>query len=466
MITVDASPTKRFFVSMLTRDIDLGDAILDLIDNCVDGILRSLQETPDRQLDEKTPYSGYWVKIEASPDEFSIRDNCGGIPRDIAINSAFRLGRLDENRDNDIPTVGMYGIGMKRAIFKLGRKATVLSQNKSDAYSVEITPEWLDNDSSWKLELAMESYDHSFPDGTSIKVTKLHSSVAKQFNSSESNFLIELEDTVSQLFALIIEKGFQIFLNNQPIKPVSLDILYSDSFASNSIAPYAYQTTYMDVKVDLVVGFYREPAKVEEIEDEQKIARSRDNAGWTIICNDRVVLHRDTSKITGWGDADVPKYHTQFIAIAGVVYFNSNISEHLPLNTTKRGLDTNSLVYWHVIKYMREGLKKFTQFTNRWKGREQETDSQFRATRLNDPLVIINEIPVDKWDSIREEPTARRFAPSLPAPTELKDTRRIVFTRPIAEIALLGEYFFDNAEADPKNIGNRCFDEALKLAKE
>lgn len=36
----EASPTKRFFVSMLTRDINLADAILDLLDNCLDGALR------------------------------------------------------------------------------------------------------------------------------------------------------------------------------------------------------------------------------------------------------------------------------------------------------------------------------------------------------------------------------------------------------------------------------------------
>ena len=35
--TAAAIPTKQFFVSMLTRDISLADAILDLIDNCLDG---------------------------------------------------------------------------------------------------------------------------------------------------------------------------------------------------------------------------------------------------------------------------------------------------------------------------------------------------------------------------------------------------------------------------------------------
>jgi hypothetical protein len=34
---IDAEPTKAFFIDMLTRDIPLDQAILDLVDNCVDG---------------------------------------------------------------------------------------------------------------------------------------------------------------------------------------------------------------------------------------------------------------------------------------------------------------------------------------------------------------------------------------------------------------------------------------------
>ena len=37
---VYANPTKKFFVEMLTRDIDLIDAIMDLVDNCIDGVHR------------------------------------------------------------------------------------------------------------------------------------------------------------------------------------------------------------------------------------------------------------------------------------------------------------------------------------------------------------------------------------------------------------------------------------------
>ena len=45
--TASFKPTKRFFVEMLTRDIDLEDAILDLLDNCLDGVSRSSQSKDD-----------------------------------------------------------------------------------------------------------------------------------------------------------------------------------------------------------------------------------------------------------------------------------------------------------------------------------------------------------------------------------------------------------------------------------
>ena len=89
--TIFAGPTKRFFISMFTRDIELKDAILDMLDNCVDGAMRH----SGRDLNADRPYEGYWAKIVANSERFEMTDNCGGIPRDIARGSAFRLGRPD-----------------------------------------------------------------------------------------------------------------------------------------------------------------------------------------------------------------------------------------------------------------------------------------------------------------------------------------------------------------------------------
>ena len=61
---------------MLTRDISLDDVLLGLIDNCLDRALR-LADGGD------VHYGKQFVKIKLSKDQFSIEDNCGGIPRNV-----------------------------------------------------------------------------------------------------------------------------------------------------------------------------------------------------------------------------------------------------------------------------------------------------------------------------------------------------------------------------------------------
>ena len=471
--TVFASPSKTFFVEMLTRDIDLTDAILDLLDNCIDGILRQSQdkESPE-SFNRDKPYDGYWAKITATPEEFSITDNCGGIPRDIAIDKAFRLGRSKEDlkRDKDIATIGMYGIGMKRALFKMGKHSTVISQHSGDSYCVEISEKWLDNDKNWNLTLndADSTSVDLDSDGTSITVKSLYTGIADQFDRSGNPFLTNLKQEIANLFAPIIKKGFMVFLNEEIIKPVSHDILFPKDWEQvETIHPYAYKATVENVEVELAVGFYRELASEMELDLEQHTPRRTDNAGWTIICNDRVVLHHDKTSITGWGVKNVPKYHTQFIAIGGVVRFSSKDSFNLPLNTTKRGLDTSSSVYFHTLYQMTEGLKKFTNFTNQWKGRELETIRYFQETVPKDAMEVVEAIPGEAWKSIRKfEKDVKRFTPDLPTPPKDKPKRRITFLRLKEEVEIVGEYLFDDVQAAPAEIGNRCFEDVFKKAKE
>jgi len=460
---VQASPSKHFFVSMLTRDIDLKDSILDLLDNCVDGILRQLKNSDVQDTEE--PYLSYWARIIITPEEFSITDNCGGISKETALNSAFRLGRKDDAQDKDIATVGMYGIGMKRAMFKMGEYSKVISFEANDSYYVEITPEWLKNDDLWTLDLIDAEADLE-EHGTKILVKQLYENIKDQFDSTKSNFIDDLIDEISNFYALILKKGFKVYVNSKEIEAKPLDILFPNNFDSGTITPYLYVGDTDNVSIKIMVGFYRQLASEIEIEDEKQIPRSRDNAGWTIICNDRVILYRDKTQITGWGDGDVPKYHNQFIAIAGVVIFYSNEPLKLPINTTKRGIDMQTPVYWQARKYMKQGLKKFTDFTNYWKGQEEETKPKFTNTNPSSVNKAIASIPNDMWKQVRGETSSKYFVPELPRPSTENVRRRISFLRTLEDVELLGEFYFDNQRAEPSEIGARCFDEAIKKAQE
>jgi hypothetical protein len=473
---INAGPTKAFFVSMLTRDIDLKDAILDLLDNCVDGVLRELAgraKTKKRQAVDGRPYEGYWAKIVAKPDRFEVWDNCGGITQELAEKSAFMLGRPDLDRDAKIETVGMYGIGMKRAIFKLGRRCTVTSQPDTGAYKVEITPEWLGDDQAWTLQLDDGAKPLS-ENGTKIVVSDLHPAIQRQFDERKSSFIDDLKKEISRLYAQIIEKGFVVTVNGKPIAPVDLHLLIPKQRPEPgvpAIEPYVFVADLNGVRVDLAVGFYRPLAKEKEIEEELTQRRTRDDAGWTVVCNDRVVLHNDKSMVTGWGTGGVPSYHNQFICIAGIVSFRSCDSLKLPLNTTKRGLDTSSEVYLIVLEQMREGLKKFTSFTNRWKRREEETDAEFetlqrvKSTEVSGLVPAADLKPVQKF--AREGlGTASRRSPVLPEPPAEARTRRVVFSALQEEIELVADHLFGDPATDRSEVGRRCFDEVLEQAKE
>lgn len=461
--TVYAYPSKTFFVNMLTRDIELKDAILDLLDNCVDGILRQLKNSPPK--DKRKPYDGYWAKIVVNPQQFSIEDNCGGISKDIAEKSAFRLGRVDLNRDKDLPTVGMYGIGMKRAIFKMGQKAQVVSKHKKDSYSVTIPQKWLKDDDDWLLPLEDLPVDALGFDGTRIVVENLYDNISRQLGGKE--FDKELHDDISNFFAIIMSKGFKVFLNEKEVPLADFKLLFSKNFDSpTQIQPYAYRAKIDDVSIEMVVGFYRELASTTETEkneeDEKELpTRKSDNAGWTVICNDRVILYRDKTRITGWGVRDVPKYHTQFIAIAGVIRFTSNNSLNLPLGTTKTKLDTSSSVYERAQERMMDGLKQFTSFTNKWKGLEKETSENFKKMESVESSEIIRNIP--KWSKVRgAQGDEEKFIPTLPEPPKASSQRRIAFYKELADIEVLSEYYFGDAGVTPSEVGERSFDEALK----
>src|SRR4051812_10996539 len=109
-LKVNAKPTKDFFISMLVRDIELFPAIADLIDNSLDGA---------RSLRGSSRFDGLRVDVTVEPERFVIHDNCGGISVTTARDYAFRFGR-PEGFTPIAHSIGQFGVGMKRALFKLG----------------------------------------------------------------------------------------------------------------------------------------------------------------------------------------------------------------------------------------------------------------------------------------------------------------------------------------------------------
>jgi hypothetical protein len=102
---ISAQPTKEFFVEMMIRDIPLEQAVLDLVDNCVDAA-KAQKNEPQARLDD------FAITITVSAQTFRIIDNCGGFGIAMARDYAFRFGR-PPGRQPTPHSIGQFGVGMK-----------------------------------------------------------------------------------------------------------------------------------------------------------------------------------------------------------------------------------------------------------------------------------------------------------------------------------------------------------------
>ena len=220
-ITVDASPTKGLFVEMLTRDIRMAMAILDLVDNCIDGAIRIRGDAA---------LTGLTVRITFDHERFIIQDNCGGIPLDLATDHAFRFGR-PSNAPSVKHSVGRFGVGMKRALFKLGRFFDVATTNNNERYRIAAdVDEWLGLE-EWTFPiLNLQNFDKAPPEtdvGTTITITQL-TEEAKTWIGIPYN-LTNLTREISRRHQYHIDNGIIISLNEVTIPTSYLEFLVSDS---------------------------------------------------------------------------------------------------------------------------------------------------------------------------------------------------------------------------------------------
>lgn len=402
---IDASPTKDFFIHMLVKDIELTRAIVDLVDNCVDGALRI---RPDGN------YGGLEVRIEATPKQFRMVDNCGGISVDLARNYAFRFGR-PEGMPSTPHSVGQFGVGMKRALFKLGSKFTIESTTKTSRFVVEEdVNEWKAR-KKWQFHFKeLETNLKNVPPnkrGTKITVAPLHESVAEDFGLD--NFINRLRHEVRQAHQQTMNRGLTISLNGIPLEIHPLELLYSDELKPAFLEKKLSQNDgFVDVKV--YAGISQSTPK---------------EAGWYIYCNGRMIMEANQTLTTGWGEGDgrtIPKYHNQFSRFRGFAFFNSDAAELLPWNTTKTGVDADSPIFRAVRQEMITLARPVIDFLNALDAEKvDETDYQ--------PLTYA--VANARNASVTEVPTSSKFVAPKPRPRpSLPRAGRIQYNKPLDKI--------------------------------
>ena len=429
-----ANPTKAFFVRMLTRDISLEDCILDLVDNSIDAAWRAANATPTT-FKEGTALAQFAIHIAIDDNNecFTITDNCGGISLDDAVNYAFTFGRRPAHPTEDF-AVGVYGIGMKRAVFKLGNSIRIRSTTTTDPpYVVPIdVKSWLENiDDIWDFHI--EDDDPLAEPG--LQVTVSDPTEESRATFSDPAFVNRLRATVEQDYLLPLMQGLTITLNNMPVKAWELGLRHGSGFE-----PMRDLYRDGDVSVEILAGMIRSPS-----DDTEPSERNPDHrSGWYVMCNGRVVVTADRSDLTVWARHPFPQWHPQYEGFVGVVLFSSRRPELLPMTTTKSGVDISSPVYRRAVAKMQIPTRAWIDYTHARKKSPITAKSKEHATAL---------VPVSKIGKRKQIILPH----SASKPSEKQ--ANVLYTVPVRRLKKLATAF-GRSTLTYKDVGQKSFDYA------
>jgi hypothetical protein len=357
-----AYPRKHFFIEMFTRDISLEDCVLDLIDNSIDGLIRFKQiDLSGNLLKEHKPLSPKELddlpKIEitynSKGNQFKIQDACGGITRKHAQNEIFNFGHAEGDVEG---TLGVYGIGLKRAIFKLGNVFNMESKTVDEGFAVKglNLKKWAEKDDDikdWVIPLTFIPGSASKTTaGTTITMTELRPEVIMRMDDGTFDTL--LYSTISQSYSLFLNKYVHIILNGTTVSPFPIPL-----GQSLQVTPAHDEYQARDVKVSILASLAQRNAKGEW---------PLEPAGWYVLCNGRIVVAANKTELTGWDTPGCPAWHnSKHRGFVGIVLFQSPNALSLPWTTTKRGLNRESAAYINARNRMKGVAKPILSFLDR-----------------------------------------------------------------------------------------------------
>jgi len=362
-----AFPKKTFFIQMFTKDISLEDSILDLIDNSIDGLIRtehlSLSDISkgifrrsglSHQAIMRLPA----IAVDYSSEEVIIKDNCGGIDFRYALREAFNFG----HSANYAPGyLGVYGIGLKRALFKIGNRFHITSRTTSTGFTCDLdVKDWLSKDDSlddWQIPLSStksaESRAHA---GTTIRITDLHDEV--KLRMKDPTFENDLRSSIEKTYSFFLNEHVRVAVNRTPVKPYDIPVG----------RPKGGQASFEHYEKDgVVVRIFATVARPDKDGHFRQ-----DLAGWYVVCNGRIVLPADKSTTSGWNVAPMPQFQPKFRSFLGFVLFESKDPLRLPWTTTKRDINGESAIYLYTKGRMATAARPVISFCNRKYGQGRD----------------------------------------------------------------------------------------------
>jgi hypothetical protein len=375
------------------------------------------------------------VKIDLEDERFAIRDYCGGISLKSAQEDVFRFGRDEVDQDDAArkakerdDTLSVYGIGLKRAIFKIGNVIKILSAHPDGGFKLDLNvrdwerlpqKEW-----SFELEPYAGRLDGKY--GTRIEIVELYDEINTRLN--DGKFKGDLVSSIGRTYSYFLERVVRVKIGGETVEP--RDIQFGDNTASES-----FKVGEVSCAVLAGIGVPRGKFYDGAV------------AGWYVYCNGRAVAFADRTELTGWG-VYLPTFQPKFRPFLGLVFFTSDLPELLPWTTTKASINQESVVWQQALRVMATVGKQVTALL----------DQQYSSSGTDISREQLQEIagkPVSALKLVTEQ--ARAFRAVVPKRT----TTSIQFDVKISDIDEVKSYLGKRSISNGA-IGRIAFDHYLE----
>lgn len=395
VIAAQAHAEKRLFISLLTRDISLADAFLDLLDNSINAAVKATGLQEGNAADyvallttEAKPR--FTIQIDFDDSKVAISDDCGGISAEDASTKVFVFGAEDESHLDD--RLSVYGIGLKRAMFKLGNQIDMESQHPKGGFKLDLSvKEWQAlKVTPWTFQIESLAAVEQGKGRTKLTVTELHPAVQARLQNPV--FETELVTRIGRAYSFFISRIVTIKVNGSAVEREEARI-------SSNQASESFELDGVSVAITAGLGT---PTSGDRYESEY--------AGWNVYCNGRAVIFYDRSPLTGWGvDGYLPSFQPKHRPFVGIVFFTSDDPEKLPWTTTKLGVNTDNIIWQRAVQRMADVGRQVTRYLDSRYGEEGTT---ITMAELADAIGQGEEVkPTLKVTAVSFSPPKRKSSP-------------------------------------------------------
>ncbi len=342
----------NFLADTLTTDIELTDALFDLIDNSIDSardeIIKGDFEKDSRGLPSN--YSGYSIKLRFTSGSITIEDNCTGFGTSTLEENAFYTGL----RSNHKFGIGYYGLGLKRALLKAGSTYGMITDNGDYLYKSNFKTHSFASDG--ETDLIAKKYPSSHNPRTVFIVSSLHADTLTQIQSVD--WIKTMINGLAVRYAMFLKKGLEVkvtcalpsFSNTYYITP------QVPNFRPDLIPPTRKEIISGGVKSEFVVGVHEKYTFTGEWDyDLEKNRELTKKYGVYYIFNDRVIVESSLESRHGF----ITNWHSEYGGFVCLVHVTGENPKDLPWNTAKTDVKLYSPLFLKIISYVEPLAKAY-----------------------------------------------------------------------------------------------------------